>query len=143
MFSKTKESFLRTTLLANAVFTTGCGLALVLASGTLAAMIGAVGGTTLLITGVILLFYAADLARTAFGKGLPRGRIYYFIVMDLLWVVGSAVVLWGFDLPFTPTGQWIILLIADAVGLFGILQYIGLRRLSKPNVEAATSATVR
>ncbi len=139
MPSTKSESLLRKSLLANAVFTTVCGLALVLASGPLAALIGAVGVTELIIIGVILLLYAVDLARTAFGERLPRSRIYYFIVMDVLWVIGSAVVLWGFAVPFTAAGQWIILLIADAVGLFAVLQYLGLRRLSKANVEPAPS----
>ena len=133
------ESFLRKTLMANAIFTTLCGLAFVFASGALSALIGAVGGTELVVIGTILLLYAADLARTAFGQTIPQGRVYYFIAMDVLWVIGSAVVLWGFAVPFTSAGRWIILLIADVVGLFGVLQYLGLRRLSKPNVEAAPS----
>ena len=139
MSSTKKESLLRKTLWANAVFTTLCGLGLVFASGTLSAWIGAVGATELIVVGVVLLFYAADLARTALGKSIPRGRIYYFIVMDLLWVVGSAVAVWGVPVPFTPAGRWVVLLIADAVGLFGVLQYLGLRRLSKTTVEAAPS----
>ena len=128
MPSTKNESLLRKSLLANALFTTVCGLGLLLASVTLPTLIGAVGATELIIIGVILLLYAVDLARTALGKRIPRGRIYYFIVMDLLWVIGSAVVLWGLSVPFTAAGRWIILLIADAVGLFGVLQYLGLRR---------------
>ena len=139
MFSTKNESFLRKTLLANALFTALCGLGLILASGALSALIGAVGGTELIVVGVVLLLYAADLARTALGKSIPRGRVYYFVVMDLLWVVGSVVALWGFPIPFTPVGRWVVLLVADVVGLFGVLQYLGLRRLSKPNVEAAPS----
>ncbi len=139
MLSTKSDSLLRKSLLANAVFTTVCGLGLVLASGSLAGLIGAVGATELIIAGVILLFYAADLARTALGKHLPRSRVYYFIVMDVLWVIGSAVVLWGLAVPFTAAGRWIILLIADAVGLFAVLQYFGLRRLSKTSVEPAPS----
>ncbi len=137
MTSTKNESFLRKTLMANAVFTTLCGLGMIFASGALSAVIGAVGGTELIVVGVVLLLYAADLARTALGREIPRGRVYYFIVMDMLWVIGSAVVLWGLAVPFTPTGRWIVLLVADVVGLFGVLQYLGLRRLSKPNIEAA------
>ena len=133
----TNPSFLRKSLLANALFTTLCGLGLVFTSGTLAQVIEAVGSTELIVVGVVLLFYAADLARTGFGTHIPRGRIYYFIVLDLLWVIGSAVILWGISLPFTAAGQWIIVLIADGVGLFAVLQYIGLLRFSKKGVEAA------
>ena len=137
----TNASFLRKSLFANALFTTLCGLGLVIASGTLAHVIGAVGSTELIVVGVVLLFYAADLARTGFGTQIPRGRIYYFIVLDLLWVIGSAVILWGISLPFTAAGQWIIVLIADGVGLFAVLQYIGLRRFSKKGVEAVPTVS--
>ena len=135
--SSTNESFLRRSLLANVLFTTLCGLSLVLASGTLANLIGAVGATELIVAGVVLLLYATDLARTALGTHLPRGRIYYFIILDVLWVIGSALILWGISVPFTAAGRWIIVLIADAVGLFAVLQYVGLRRLPKRDVEAA------
>ena len=137
--SSTNESLLRRSLLANALFTTLCGLGLVFASGTLAQVIGAVGSTELIIAGVVLLFYATDLARTALGTHIPRGRIYYFIILDVLWVLSSAVVLWGISVPFTVAGRWIIVLIADAVGLFAVLQYLGLRRFPRRDIEAATT----
>ena len=121
------------------VLTLLCGLGLVVASGAIADLIGAIGSTGLLVVGFVLLFYAVDLARTAFGRHIPRGRIYYFIVLDVLWVIGSAVVLWSLSVPFTEAGRWIVLLVADAVGLFAVLQYLGLRRLSKSGVEAAPS----
>ncbi len=137
MARKSKESLLRKTLMANTVFTTVCGLVMVIASSALASLMGAISGGVLLVTGLILLLYAVDLGRTAFAEQLPPVRIYYFIVMDVLWVIGSALLLWGFGLPFTQTGQWIILLVADAVGLFGLFQYIGLRRLTKADTKAA------
>lgn len=143
MPSTKNESLLRRSLLANALFTMGCGFVLVFASGTVAALMGAVGATELIITGVILLLYAADLARTAHGKRLPRRRVYYFIGMDLLWVIGSAVVLWGLAVPFTGAGRWIILLVADAVGLFGLLQYLGLRRFTRPLAETLHATSLR
>ncbi len=133
--SSTNESFLRRSLLANALFTTLCGLSLVFASGTLANLIGAVGSTELIVAGVVLLLYAIDLARTALGTHLPRGRIYYFIILDVLWVIGSALILWGISVPFTAAGRWIIVLIADAVGLFAVLQYVGLLRFPKRDIE--------
>ena len=135
MPSTKNESLLRKSLMANAVFSTICGLALIFASGALATLIGAVGATELIVIGVVLLFFVADLVRTALGEAIPRSRIYYFIAMDVLWVIGSAVVLWGFSVPFTAAGRWIILLVADVVGLFAILQYLGLRRFTRPSVE--------
>ncbi|HMB92586.1 MAG TPA: hypothetical protein VKP65_17165 [Rhodothermales bacterium] len=95
----------------------------------------------LLVIGGVLVFYALDLGRTAFGRQIPRGRIYYFIAMDALWVVGSAFLLWGIELGFTEGGQWIILMIADVIGLFAILQGVGVRRLRPDRGEAAPSTS--
>ena len=112
---------------------------MIVAANPLAHLIGAVESTVLIGIGIVLLLYALDLARTAFGSGIPRGRIVYFIVMDGAWVVGSARVLWGFSLPFTPAGSSLILGIAAVIALLGILQYAGLRRLSNTTVEVVTT----
>jgi uncharacterized membrane protein len=119
-------SLLRKSLAANAVFTGICGLVLLVFSGTLTALLGPVGRGTLLILGAVLLLYALDLARTAFGAEVSWGRVVYFIIMDVLWVIGSIVVL--LTLPFTEAGEWIVLGVADVVGLFALLQGFGLRR---------------
>ena len=130
-----KEAFLRKSLLANAVFTVVSGLGLVVFAHPLAAVMGVVGAFPLRIVGVVLLLYAVDLFRTVFEKRLARGRILYFIAMDALWVIGSVVLLWGLAVPFTPAGQWIILMVADVVGVFAVLQYVGLRKTLRGEVD--------
>ncbi|MFQ5570896.1 MAG: hypothetical protein ACE5G0_14545 [Rhodothermales bacterium] len=140
MVSRANDTLLRRSLLANALFTFLCGGGLVLASSPLAEITGGVASIHLIIIGVVLLLYALDLGRTALGATLPRGRVFYFIVMDALWVAGSAFVLWGVSVPFTPTGRWIVLVIAVLVGFFAVLQYMGMRHVPRKEMETARSA---
>lgn len=136
-----KDQLLRRTLIVNAAFTALCALALLLFSSSIAAFMGVAKPLHLLALGGVLGFYAVDLGRTAFGKQIPRSRIYYFIAMDALWVVGSAFLLWGTALAFTEAGRWSILLVADVIGLFAILQGIGVRRLRPDGGEVAPSTS--
>lgn len=136
-----KNQLLRRVLMLNAVFTALCALALLLFSSPIAAFIGVATPLHLLVLGGVLLLYAMDLGRTAFGKRIPRGRIYYFIAMDVLWVLGSAFLLWGIALGFTEEGQWTLLVVADIIGVFAVLQGIGVWRMPSPNTETVASST--
>jgi hypothetical protein len=136
-----KDQLLRRVLMVNAAFTTLCALALLLFSSSVVTFMGVVTPLHLLVLGGVLLFYAVDLGRTAFGQQIPSGRIYYFIAMDVLWVAGSACLLWGIELGFTEAGRWAILLVADVIGLFALLQGIGVRRFDPERRKAASSTS--
>ena len=123
------DTFLGRSLFGNALFSTLSGLILLLAAGPLSAWMGVVDTLTLRVIGGVLLFFALDLFQQSSKAAVPRWKAFYFVVMDVAWVLGSAVLIWGLALPFTTAGQWTILLVADVVGLFAVLQWIGLRRL--------------
>ena len=53
------------------------------------------------------------------------------VELDVVWVVGSAVLLVTKALPFTPVGVWAVAIVADIVAIFAIVQYLGLRRMSR------------
>jgi hypothetical protein len=48
--------------------------------------------------------------------------------LDVAWVAGSVIILVLDLVPFTVAGRWTIILLAEAVAVFAILQYISLRR---------------
>jgi hypothetical protein len=50
-------------------------------------------------------------------------------VLDLIWVIDSAILLVSGWLPLTSTGMWTIGLIAVAVAVFAELKFFGLRRM--------------
>ena len=130
------ESLLRKGLLANAAFSGLSGLILLLFSSPLTVLLGAVPRGALLVVGGVLLLYSVDLWRTSQATPMPRGRIVYFIVMDVLWVVGSVLLVWGVALSFTTAGRWVVLMVADVVAVFAIVQYVGLRRVPPSKAEA-------
>ena len=50
------------------------------------------------------------------------------IALDVLWVLGSVLLIFTDLVPLSIGGKWTVALIADIVALFAILQYVGLRR---------------
>lgn len=70
--------------------------------------------------GGMLLVYAAT-------PQFERAGGIMAIVLNGLWVLGSAAILLT-GLPFTTIGMWIVIGVADVVGLFGLVQWVGLRR---------------
>ena len=140
MSTPTKDSLLRKSLRANAVFSSLCAIVLLVGFGPLSALLGGVEAVPLLVTGGVLALYALDLWRTARLEVLPRGKVIYFLVMDVLWVVGSAVLVWGVALPFTTAGRWLVIGVADVVAIFAGVQGIGLRRANQSTDAAPAQA---
>jgi hypothetical protein len=56
-----------------------------------------------------------------------KARIIF--ALDILWVVGSILLLIADPLTLSNEGKWIVLILADAVGVFAVLEYFGLRRM--------------
>jgi hypothetical protein len=54
--------------------------------------------------------------------------VWLIIVLDVSWVITSAVLLLTDLVPLTTTGQWIIGLLAEIVAVFAVLEYVGLRK---------------
>ena len=57
--------------------------------------------------------------------------VWVIIVLDVLWVVASAVLLFSHVVPLTTAGKWMVGILADVVALFAIFEYVGLRKLRK------------
>ena len=96
----------------------------ILAAGPLTDLIGLSASSILIGVGSGLIFYAVGLFRNASRDLINRTETYLAVIMDLVWVAGSAVVIFLGIL--TTTGDWIIAIVADIVLLFGILQWYGL-----------------
>jgi hypothetical protein len=121
-------------LLANAAFSVLSGLVFILAAGPIARRIGLDEPVTLTIVGALLVLYALGLAVNArrFVVSLTETRVA--IALDVLWVVGSAVVIFaGF---LNSTGNWAAGILADFVLVFAICQFIGLRRVQQARIAS-------
>jgi hypothetical protein len=116
---------LRTTLVINGVSTALCGLALLLAPGALAELLGVSPPSLVAAVGAGLVVYAAGLFWTA-RRPIPGAAAWAAVILDFGWVLGSvALVELGI---LTNPGTGLVVLVAAAVLAFAVLQLVGLRQ---------------
>lgn len=118
---------LRTALLANALFSTTCGIVLLALAAPLAAAFGDVAPGLLRLVGAGLLPFAAFILWGLRQPTLDPRQARLTSYADLAWVVGSALVL-VVPLPLSAAGRWSIAGVALVVLAFALLQLAGLRR---------------
>lgn len=104
---------------------------MILGAGPLTALLGLDIPLLLRILGVGLVFYAAGLGWVARQARVNRSLATAAVLLDALWVVGSAFVLGAAlvgRIPLTTAGAWLIGIVAGLVALFAVLQARALRR---------------
>lgn len=129
-----RAQFLRRVLQGNALFSTVCGLLFVLFSQPVANFLSftnATAGTYVLELGIGLLLWALFAYWVSTRQTLSRVGVFSVIEGDLLWVVGSIILLISGWLSFSTAGYWAVAIVADMVAIFAILQYVGWRRIGK------------
>jgi len=89
---------------------------------------GLASGSILLAVGVGLVIFAADVAWVATRDNLNRSYATTIAIADVIWVVGSVVILVGGWVEFATAGKWTVAVIADIVGRFGFLEFYGLMK---------------
>lgn len=127
---------LRWALRANAGFSTLSAVVLIGFSESAAAFLGAAEPEQMITLGIQLAVFAAWLVWLASRAAIPRWQVAVVIVLDAVWVASSAAMLLSPPPPLTVGGKWAIALVAEVVGLFGVLQFVGLRRLRRGGLEA-------
>lgn len=123
------DQLLRRVLQANMVFSSLSGLLLAVDADPLSRWLGVPAAWMLVVIGVGLLGFAWQLFQTARQRPIDLRQANAILVMDVAWVVGSALLLFSGWVSFTTAGWWAVLLVADAVALFAILEYVGIRRV--------------
>lgn len=124
------KSLLRSVLLGNSIFCFLSGLDFVLFSGPATGFLGLSSPSAILVLGVILVIYALVVFRQSRAQNLNLSFARFAIIADVLWVIGSTVLVFTNLVAFTIVGKWAIALVADIVLVFAILQFIGLRRIT-------------
>jgi hypothetical protein len=122
-------SLLKKSLLGNALFSGSSGLVLAIASSWLASFLGLESGAVIAGLGFVLILYAPFLAWLAFQEAIDSRLVWLVIDLDILWVIGSAVLVFSDLVPgLSIPGKWAIAIVADIVAVFAILQFLGLKR---------------
>ncbi|MCC5874094.1 MAG: SRPBCC family protein [Gammaproteobacteria bacterium] len=130
---------LRSALIANAVFSAGCGAAMLIAPRQIDAWLALGHPLMLQVVGPGLLVFAADLLHQATRPRLLTWRALYASVADLLWVIGTLALLLIAPSLVSATGATLMLAIAAVVLTFGLWQLWGIDRAHR----AATPSRYR
>ncbi len=133
---QTSPQLLKSALLINAGFSVLCALICLLFASSLAHIMG-IAPWMLYTLGVGLLLFAADATFTA---TRPRINLMFAKLItgaDVLWVVGSVVILIFFPGSLTFNGQLIVELVAIAVAVIATLQAVGIKQLSPSGTQTA------
>lgn len=77
------------------------------------------------------MIFAAQVFYIASQNPIKPIWVKYAITMDVLWVVGSFLLLITNALSLSTIGNWVVLMIADIVLIFATLQFYGLRQMTK------------
>jgi hypothetical protein len=124
-----KSALLRNTLKVNALASAVSGLVFFLGSGVLAPFMGVDSPILLGVLGVGVVIFAVGVFLVFQEQPISVRKGSIIFVLDVIWVVGSILLLIVDPLTFSNEGKWIVLILADIVGIFAVLEYLGVRRL--------------
>lgn len=114
----------------NAIFSASSGAILILTAPALAPMMGIPWPLALTVTGALLVGYGPILWGLAGRAGKETWPGWLAVILDVLWVAGSIALVFGGLLPLTKAGIWIVIVLAEIVAVFALVQFIGIRRLA-------------
>lgn len=128
-----RSRFLRRVLQGNVLFSTASGLLFLFGGETVANFLGFTDTTAaniLMVLSAGLFLWAGLTLWVSTRTSMHRFQVMAIIEGDLLWVIGSIVLLLGGWLPFSTAGMWAVGIVADIVLVFAILQFFGWRRMN-------------
>lgn len=124
------SDLLRRTLRGNSIFCLLSGLALTLGAAPIASLMGIADASLILtIMGIVILCLAVLLWIATAKPPVDRRFGLIIFMMDAVWVAASGIVLVTDAFSLTTEGRWMVLIAAEIVAVFAILEFIGLRRL--------------
>ena len=135
--SATPDSrLLRRALLGNALFSTVCGLILLLGASPLDPWLG-IPAWVLRAVGLGLLPFALGLFLNARREVVRRSEAWVAVALDLAWVAGSAWLVLGELWPLREPGTWAVIGVAAVVLECAVFQALGLVRSAPKWVREA------
>jgi len=124
-----RQQLLRRALRGNALFSILSGVGILMANRTLAEFLGLPRDADLSALGIGLLVYAGWLLWNARRETIRIVEAWIAVILDILWVVGSYALVFAATL--STGGKWIVGFVAEIVFLFGLMQWLGLRRIGR------------
>ena len=124
-----KQKLLRRALQGNALFSVISGALVLAINRTLVEFLGLPSSASLTPLGIGLLVYAGWLLWNARREKIRIVDAWMAVALDMVWVVGSYALL--FAVRFSSSGRWVVALVAEAVLVFAVMQWLGLRRVGR------------
>lgn len=119
---------LQKALTTNAIFSSCSGLIMLFFRTPLAQLFGLEAALPFLIIGIALLIFAFSILVEI--KWQRPKLVYNIIVQDLLWVLGSIILLLWQPFGISTTGNILIAIVAGVVLIFAVWQYQALLQLT-------------
>jgi hypothetical protein len=130
------RTILHTAFRTNA-FLSGLTGAIFLVAGHRLGPLFGLAPAVLWLLGAGLVSFAAHLAYVARQPVMRRGPALYFLVCDVAWVAASALILLGWPSLMTGIGRLVFAVIADAVAIVAVAEFVGYRRLTAARPQVA------
>jgi hypothetical protein len=126
---RNEGDLLRTALLANCVFSGLSGIILLFGSNRLSGLFGLHMPRILIGAGLLLLVYAAALLLNARRVMVCQTEASLAVLLNVTWVVGSVGLLFVGSL--STVGNWTVIIAANVVLLFAVLEFYAIHRLRR------------
>lgn len=127
--NRDRQQLLRLSLAGNALFSGLSGTLLAFRSESIASLLGLDAPVWVLLTGIGLLLFSAELWYQVRQERLIPWRALLASSGDCFWVVASALLLIWAPEWFSEIGRFLVAAVAAVVAFFGISQLIGIRRI--------------
>lgn len=136
----THATLLRRALLGNMIFSTLSAVLFFFGSQAVAEFLGIGdvmvfdvinGGSFILFLGLGLAIFAVDLLFLATRTTINPTFAWAVVAADVIWVAASWLLLVTGAIPFSDAGNWGVLIVADVVLVFAIVQTVGIRRMNR------------
>ncbi len=124
------SALLKKALLVDSVLSFLVGIDLLLFSKAIASFLGLSASWIVLVLGGICIVYGVEIYLAAKAEPIKTNFARFATYGNLVWVLGSALLIFANLIPFTAAGKWTIAIVADMVLVLGIFEYIGLRKMA-------------
>ena len=129
-----KATFLKRSLYADTIFTAVSGLGLLTFSSAMTTFLGWSISWIVPVLGVIFLLYAMYLYSAARANTPNSFMVKTIIGVAIVWLIESYIVILlpaSNPLALSTSGKWAVAIFADIGFIFGLTQFLGLRRLKR------------
>ncbi len=139
MLTIKNNTFLRYVLFADAATCLITGLAMSVAGGFVAGMTE-LPQSLLLVAGISLLPFAGLLIYLGSRDEYAAGAFWFVIIVNILWTAASIFLIAGGLVSLNTFGTFFVILQALGVGVFAVLEYVGLRNSLSKSDQSSVSA---